>query len=373
MKQLDPHVVNPWAVDSLKIRIPLNRVKVLDESIRGMVSKVMPATESKEQGRQFYDLDGVLYNVLEETVNTKASRDENGIKTVFSIEQRATQHRTVQYLIILINAKQLGARYFEGITASNVLELHGYLMGLEVVVFSLKELLKGECTDIDFRKDFEAGEEQMKEALNHMHQQATPSTDYDKGSKLFWKKDNKGLQFNKRTTTKIKTAPFLKVYSKSLDLLHKSNVFALAHFDTIPQNLWRLEFTIKNKKHLDSFGIGNKLGDVLSIPADSIEAMCTKSLKAVLTPNKKLDPQVEDKTTIPPRDVFEVNGLIMLLDTGMQWHNVKQGILGRSTGSVRSKKLKRLEYLHGSYIRPIERFNSAHAVDDLLKLIGYAF
>ena len=357
MKKLAPQVVNPWAVDSLKIRIPLNRVKVLDSSIGDTVARVSMTTG----------------NILEEAPTTKASRDENGIKTVFSIEQRATQHRTVQYLVILINAKQLGARYFEGITLSNVVELHSYLMGLEVVVFSLKELLKGECTDIDFRKDFTAGEEEMKEALNHMHQQATPSTDYDKGSKLFWKKDNKGLQFNKRTTTKIKTAPFLKVYSKSLDLLHKSNVFALAHFDTIPQNLWRLEFTIKNKKHLDSFGIGNKLEDVLSIPADSIEAMCTKSLKAVLTPNKKLGPQVEDKTTIPPRDVFEVNGLIMLLDTGMQWHNVKEGILGRSTGSSRSRKLQRLEYLHGSYIRPIERFNSAHAVDDLLKLIGYAF
>lgn len=357
MKKLDPQVVNPWAVDSLKVRIPLNRVKVLDSSIGDTVARVSMTTG----------------NILEEAPTTKASRDERGIKTVFSIEQRATNHRTVQYLVILINAKQLGARYFEGITVSNVAELHGYLMSLEVVVFSLKELLKGECTDVDFRKDFYAEEELVKEALNHMHQQATPSTDYDKGSKLFWKKDNKGLQFNKRTTTKVRTAPFLKVYSKTLDLLHKSNVFALAHFDTIPQNLWRLEFTIKNKKHLDSFGHGNSLGDVLSISIEGIEEMCTKSLKAVLTPSKKLDPQVEDNTRIPPKDVFEVNGLIMLLDTGMQWHHVKQGILGRSTGSVRSKKLKRMEYLHGAYIRPIERFNSAHSVDDLLKLIGYSF
>ena len=33
MNSLDPHTVNPWAIDSLKIRIPLSRVKVLDSSI----------------------------------------------------------------------------------------------------------------------------------------------------------------------------------------------------------------------------------------------------------------------------------------------------------------------------------------------------
>lgn len=356
MKKLDPQVVNPWAVDSLKIRIPLNRVKVLDSSIGDTVARVSMSTG----------------NILEEAPTTKASRDERGIKTVFSIEQRATEYSTVQYLIILINAKQLGARYFEGITASNVADLHGYLMSLEVVVFSLKELLKGECTDIDFRKDFNANEEDMKEALNHMHQQATPSTDYDKGSKLFWKKDNKGLQFNKRNTTKVRTAPFLKVYSKTLDLQHKSNVFALAHFDSIPQNLWRLEFTVKNKKHLASFDVGNTLSDLLSLTPSEIDAMSKRSLKAVLQP-RKLDPHVNDERTISNKDLKELNYLILLLDTGMQWHTLKEAVLRGLDRSARSRGLKRLNELYDTYIRPIERFNSHHRINDLLKTIGYEF
>ena len=356
MNSLDPHTVNSWAVDSLKIRIPLNRVKVLDSSIGDTVARVSMSTG----------------NILEEAPTTKASRDERGIKTVFSIEQRATEHSTVQYLVVLINAKQLGERYFEGITASNVADLHGYLMGLEVVVFSLKELLKGECTDIDFRKDFEAGEDDMKEALTHMHQNTQASTDFDKGSKLFWKKDNKGLQFNKRNTTKVRTAPFLKVYSKTLDLQHKSNVFALAHFDTIPQNLWRLEFTVKNKKHLASFDVGNTLSDLLSLTPLEIDTMSKRSLKAVLQP-RKLDPQVKDETTISNKDLKELNYLILLLDTGMPWHTLKEAVLRGLDRSARSRGLKRLNELYDTHIRPIERFKAHHRINDLLKTIGYEF
>jgi len=133
-----------FTLDSVKIRIPLKRVKILDESISDIVARVSTRTGE----------------VLEEKQNTKASRDEKGVKTTFSIEQRATQFDTVQYLIILVNAKQLGSRYFEGITIDNVVQLHSYLIGLGVVQFSLKELMKGECTDIDFKKDFKASAEE---------------------------------------------------------------------------------------------------------------------------------------------------------------------------------------------------------------------
>ena len=354
MSRVNQTLVNNWAIDSLKLRMPLNRVKVLDEHIREIIANVSTRTGE----------------VLEEKENTRSSRDEQGIKTEFSIEKRATQFETVEYLIILVNAKQLKQRYFEGIKAMNVAHLHSYLVGLGVVQFSLKEFLKAECTDIDFRKDFTAKEEDMKEAFNVMHGNAKASTDYDKGSKLFWKKDNKGLQFNKRNTTKIRTAPFLKIYSKTLDLLHKSNVFALSHFDIIPQDLWRLEFTIKNKKHLDSFGHGNSLSELISLTAEQINAMSTASLKAVLNQKTR---ELKETEGIPPKDVYEVNSLIMLLDSGHQWHTIKMKLLGSLTASNRSKKLKRMEELYENYIRPIEGYSKQFAVDDVLNQIGYSF
>jgi hypothetical protein len=274
--------------------------------------------------------------------------------------------------VILINSKQLKQRYFEGITKDNVYILHEYLLSLDAVLFHAKDLLRGECTDIDFRKDFRAKEEHMKTALDYLNQHAQPSSDYDKGSKLFWQKDNKGLQFNKRNTTKIHSAPFVKVYSKTLDFLNKSNIFCSSFFAEVPKDLWRIEFTIKNKKHLTMFGHGNTLEDLLNLSTDSIQAMSLKSLQAVL--NRSTRPEVEhDPSVIPPRDIYEVNALIMLLDSGHEWHIIKETLLGSLTRSNRSKKLRRMEDLYLAYIRPIERYSNHGSVDSILQQIGYTF
>jgi len=347
--------IGSWSIDSLKVRIPLSRVRILDESINEIIARVSERTGE----------------VLESKENTKASRDEKGIKTTFSIEQRATKFDTIPYLIILVNAKQIGSQYFEGITTHNILELHKYLMSLNIAQFSLKELLRSECTDIDIKKDFEAGDERMKEVFKAMKDNATPSEDYDKGCKLFWQKDNKGLQFNKRETTKYLTAPFLKIYSKTLDLKGKSNIFAMAYLDTIPQDLWRMEYTIKNKKHLQAFEIGNTFADLLNLSQEQLEAISQKSLKAVL--EKRIKPLMELADNIPAKDLIMVNMLIMLLDSGHQWSIIKKQVLGSLQGNNKSKKGKLLEDLFQDYIKPIEGYSKHQAVDDILNQIGYNF
>jgi hypothetical protein len=361
-----------WSIDSLKVRIPLRKVKILDESIRELVYKVSQRDgKDLDTSKHIYDSDGVLYKLLDEQQNTKSHRDEKGIKTTFSIEQRATKFDTIPYLIILVNAKQLGSIYFQGITTHNLTQLHKYLMSLDIAQFSLKELLYSECTDIDIKKDFEAPDERMKEVFKAMKDNATPSEDYDKGCKLFWKKDNKGLQFNKRETTKYLTAPFLKIYSKTSDLLTKSNIFAMAYLDNIPQDLWRIEYTIKNKKHLQSFEIGNTFAELLSLSQEQLEAISQKSLKAVL--EKRIKPLMELNDNIPPRDLMMVNSLIMLLDSGHQWTIIKKQILGSLEGKNKSVKGKLLDTLFESYIKPIEGYSKHQAVDDILNQIGYNF
>ena len=347
--------IGSWSIDSLKVRIPLRKVKILDESINEIIARVSERTGE----------------VLESKENTKASRDEKGIKTTFSIEQRATKFDTIPYLIILVNAKQLGSKYFEGITTHNLIELHKYLMSLNIAQFSLKELLKSECTDIDIKKDFEAQDERMKEVFKAMKDNATPSEDYDKGCKLFWQKDNKGLQFNKRVSTKHLTAPFIKIYSKTLDLQTKSNVFAMAHLDKCPKNLWRLEYTIKNKSHLYRFDIGNTLSELFDVTQEQFEAINQASLKAVL--EHQVRELVKDISEIPPKDLLLVNSLIWHLDSGAYWSIIKANLLGSLKGNNKSKKTKYLEGLYKDYIRPIEGYSKHKNVDTILKQIGYTF
>ena len=351
---------NTWSIDSLKIRIPLAKVKILDKGIDEIVLRV-----SESSGE-----------VLESIQNTKVSRDERGIKTVFSIEQRATEYKTIQYLIILVNAKQLQGQYFEGITQSNFIYLFEYLMSLKAVSFTPHELLEAECTDIDIKKDFEAKESDMKEVLIEMKKNATPSIDYDKGSKRWWEKDNKGLQFNKRNTTKFRTAPFLKIYSKSLDLKTKSNLFAVSClnmpvYEAIPKNLWRLEYTIKNKKHLELNGIDNTFSALLKLSQSKMEAICQTSLKAVL--EQRVRDIVAHNDKIPPKDLILVNALIWLLDEGKQWTVIKRNLIGSLKGYNRSKKLTYLDSLYQSYIRPIKGYSKHQNLDSIFNQIGYTF
>jgi len=348
-------IYNTWSIDSLKIRIPLRKVKIEDDSLNEMIARV-----SLSSGE-----------VLETRENTKVARDERGIKTTFIIEQRATKFDTIPYLVILINAKQLGSRYFEGITKGNFILVFEYILSLGVVWFDPNALLDAECTDIDIKKDFEAFDVYMKEALKKMYDNTTPSADFDKGAKLFWKKDNKGLQFNKRETTKTLTAPFVKIYSKTLDLFSKSNIFALAYLDEIPENLWRLEYTIKNKRHLEHFNISNTFGDLLDLSQEQMEAISQTSLKAVL--EHLVKDLIKVSPDIPPKDLLMVNSLIWHLDNGETLTRIKLYLLGSLEGGNRSKKAQYLDDLYEGYIRPIEGYSKHENIDSILNQIGYTF
>jgi hypothetical protein len=180
------------------------------------------------------------------------------------------------------------------------------------------------------------------------------------------------LQFNKRNSTKFDSAPFLKIYSKTLDLKGKSNIFALNYLDAIPQDLWRIEYTIKNKKHLSRFDIGNTFSDLLSLSQEQMKAMCDKSLKAVLEQRTR-DVVKYPSDDIPPKYIVLVNSLIWHLDNGNQWSVIKSNLLGSLKGYRKSRKNKELDELYKAYIRPIEGYNKHLAIDSILNQIGYTF
>ena len=145
----------------------------------------------------------------------------------------------------------------------------------------------------------------------------------------------------------------------------------MAYLDNIPQDLWRMEYTIKNKKHLQAFEIGNTFSDLLSLSQEQLEAISQKSLKAVL--EKRIKPLMQLSDNIPPKDLILVNSLIMLLDSGHQWTIIKTQLLGSLQGYNKSKKGLLLESLFQDYIRPIEGYSKHQAIDEILNQIGYNF
>ena len=349
-----------FSIDSCCIRLPLNEVKILDSKIEALLITIVEDT-------------GEIVRTEE---NNKITKEDRGIKSKFSIEiQFNKSNFREEHLVITINSKMLKKRYFEGITSDNISEVHKYLMGQEAVSFSLETMLTAQAVDIDFKRDFTAKRETVVKALKVMYDNAKPQIEVNKGALKFglhkgFSGDNIGLQFNKRETTSISTAPFMKIYNKTGDLLTKSNVFALEHLEELPNDLWRTEFTIKNKKHLAMHNMGNTLEELLSTPQEVIQEAYSKTLQAVM--NKRLREAVHSGL-ISPNDLIKVNSIIINLDCGYTWAILKENLLGTLEGSNRTKKGQQLEELFEAYIKPIKKYSNYQQLDNVLAEIGYTF
>jgi hypothetical protein len=136
--------------------------------------------------------------------------------------------------------------------------------------------------------------------------------------------------------------------------------------------MWRVEYTLKNKKHLAHFGIGNTLHDVLSVPQTTLKTALDKTLRTLLHGRIKVSREV-NMDSIPPKDTVLLNALIYAMDTGKSWIMVKNQFLGSLKGSNRSKWSRTLEDLYGDYLRPISRYSAYEENDKILHAIGYTF
>ena len=354
-----PFTPDIFLCDSFRIRIPIQKVTIESSAFNAIVSKVVESTGE----------------VLSSEKNKMMRVVNDGITSRYTIEREISDGRTGTYstfIILVVNAKMLRGKYFEGITIDNVRTVYEYLMDQKVVSFSFEDLISGQCTDIDYRKDFYANEVLMMETLKVMEGNAKPNKDIDSGALLFDKKNNKGLQFNKRTTKEYLKAPYLKIYSKYWDLESKSNEFKQAHGIEASNDMWRIEYTIKNKKHLTHFGIGNTLQEVLSVPQTTLKTALDKTLRTLLHGRIKVSREV-NMDSIPPKDTVLLNALIYAMDTGKSWIMVKNQFLGSLEGSNRSKWGKALETLYSDYLRPISRYSAYEENDKILTAIGYTF
>jgi hypothetical protein len=349
-----------FSIDSCCIRLPLNEVKILDSKIEALLITIVEDTGE----------------IVRTEMSNRIVREDRGIKSKFSIEiQYNIRNFREEHLVITINSKMLKRRYFEGLTLDNISEVHKYLMEQEAVSFSLETMLTAQVVDIDFKRDFTAKRESVVKALKVMYDNAKPQIEVNKGALKFglnkgYSGDNIGLQFNRRETTSISTAPFMKIYNKTGDLITKSNIFALEHLEEIPNDLWRTEFTIKNKKHLAMYKMSNTLGGLLNTPQEAIQEAYNSTLRAVM--NKRLREAVHSGL-ISPNDLLQVNSMIINLDCGYTWGILKENLLGTLQGSNRTKKSQRLEELFNAYIKPIKKYSNYQNLDNVLAEIGYTF
>ena len=387
MQLEDKRISNDWSIDSLKVRLPLSKVKILNDSLSEMICYVEKSTGDIIDER--------------ERKSIPAGDLSKGISITFSKETQAGQFSnhnipgerkgSIEYFIMLINAKALESEYFTGITETTLFKLYEYLMKSQAVYFPFHLMDAFQCTDIDFKRDYFQDPAIQQEVLQRMHGRAIASKSHGQGVKsLFtnkvystsaWgKKETKtqainyvtGIQFNERKTATQK-APFFKIYSKTNDLQTKSSVFAQSCLEgEIPQNLYRNEFTIKDKKHLAKFGIGNTLKELLELSQKQIESMYDSIQKSCLEGNYTTNLDIEKKK-ITPGDKFVLGLLLIPLRRGETFTAIKNDILPLFNSQNGWKKAQILDRVFYKYIAVQGKGKKWKQIDDAMNLTGGNF
>lgn len=270
MGNLKPFIVNKNpSVDSARIRIPINQVQVLNQDLHHYKLIVSPTTGE-----------------VEGEFKSKAHLLEyNGIKTRYCIEDQVTSDQQVHsFLTIGINSKMLKTRYQEGITMETLPFLLEEINSQGQVKVLPESLLLAQMTDIDFKSDFYSSPDAMKDMYQFLHKISKSHPEYGKGVTSFNQKNNQGIQWNSRKTNSIKTAPYCKIYTKDRELNSNSREFTdlyLQEYDL--SGVYRIESTLKNKKHLDEYGINdNTVQGILSISPDKVRGIILHTLKVNL-------------------------------------------------------------------------------------------
>ena len=345
-----------WSIDSLRIRIPLSQCIVLDSELNTFQHLV-----SSQTGE-----------ILESKLNTKSIRTSTGISTHISITKELISWNHFElHVVMLVNSKVLKQDYFKGITKSTLKQVYQYIMDLNVVQCSFESFKQAQCTDIDTKTDISSTDSEMKATFKVLNAGSKEHKQMDRGVKSSWSKGNKMIQFNKRQNTDFLKAPFLKIYAKTLELQFNSGEFVLNHLTEIPMDTWRIEYTIKNKKHLNTLNMPNTLGELVECSQEQFESAYQTSMRAVLNARIRKDRLIS--TDISPKDIPMINAIIICLDNGSTWNMLKMNLLGSLEGSNRTKRANYLQDLFDSYIKPIEAYSNYERIESMLEQIGYTF
>ncbi|MCI5093482.1 hypothetical protein [Phaeodactylibacter sp.] len=198
--------------------------------------------------------------------------------------------RPERFISIGIHSKMLGERYLQGINSKSVHSLYSEIQRHGLIdVDALSLFDKSSCTDVDIKRDEILSPKALKAQISDLKKSVFGKRKHL--VKTFRKADNLGIQFSERSTTSFKSAPFLKIYHKGIELMQESNLFASKHLaELIYEYIARIETTIKNRKHFkylygDDFN--PSLSNVVCLTAEQ-QQKALETAKAVYIDSKNV-------------------------------------------------------------------------------------
>nr|WP_294931311.1 hypothetical protein [uncultured Flavobacterium sp.] len=243
---------NTGLIDSLKIRVKLEKVKILDKRlITDFIAYYPDIAHLDDDGTEQQKL-GDNYRKAE-----PFTKIINGITYRFYIKAFIDSKKQAhEYIVFQISAKMLKSKYFEGITAENYRSIVDDINSFGVIRISTKDFLEGLVSDIDICINQLIDLKSLKTAfsliLENPNSGKKPLLHHISQSNSIKNTNNLGLDFNKREKA-TNTTPYCKIYHKGFELLSKSITFYKAFLEpmkaSVIDNLVRYEFTIKAHKH----------------------------------------------------------------------------------------------------------------------------
>lgn len=170
----------------------------------------------------------------------------------------------VDSVLIQVSAKACKELYFHGITRETLPIVYDHIIKSGQVHFSFDDFLNGACNDIDICADYDSDvvignlRKVVKDSIRERFKELCKS---------YKKSGNQGLELGSRKMSGI-DKPYLKVYHKRKQMeneyintkggmwkrnLEFAETYLQGGLESIPKNLIRFEFNIKNNEALSHF------------------------------------------------------------------------------------------------------------------------
>lgn len=245
------YMFNTALIDSLKIRVRLSKVHVIDKRFIDDYIAYYPSLEQ-------LDDEGFVKNANDNFGSRHKAEPFikiiNGITYRFFVKAFINSKKIAEeYVVFQISAKMVKSDYFNGITAFNYRNIVDDINSFGLIRITYDAFLNGLVSDIDICVNQLIDEKSLKTAFSLIQSFAL------QGKLPFIQtfqnaKTNRvtGIEFNKREKA-TNTTPYCKIYHKGIELQSKSIDFYNAYLAPMRQsvldNLVRFEFTIKAHKH----------------------------------------------------------------------------------------------------------------------------
>lgn len=367
---------NTGLIDSLKIRIKLDKVQVIDKRLIEDYIEYYPNIQQLDN-----DTEENGYELKKAKPLTKII---NGITYRIYVKAFIGKDKLAhEYVVLQVSAKMLEYKYFEGITSKNVDIILKNINSLGIINITKNNLLDGLVSDIDICVNQLIDEKSLQSAFSLIRNFPAPSKKplihFISQTALNGSR-NLGIDFNKREKATNST-PYCKIYHKGYELLSKSVVFYNAYLSpmraSVIDNLVRYEFTIKASKHKEYLcknGLNadfKTFGDLLSAKPKDLHLIAKTGLKCYL--EKKTKSKIDTKQK--PTDIviqFYIENLIKLgFDTEkiLGFTYLIDCPVSRSTTKSRVKKL--VQKLTQDDLQKKRELEQNNRTTTFLKNLGY--